>query len=823
MVRKVAKGEKFKGKKQQEFVVKTLPHSNVQKSMTSLPLSRQKAEGENRRSSVYIHCRKLVTDQIIHIYQYKTSMYAVKPSENRQEQKESQFKCPEVSLLHQTRDVMDDGITHVWRRENNVNRLFARKRYAASKRSSSHLKEDYDSSLAISKQFLAQLSFIFIMVINVVRSRLNMNLLKLLWVVGLAAVVCGSTGSVESAVAPPTVPVDSFGGKRFSAYILPSTNVYASIMNSFDRYIKNLESEYRTMRFYKLAYLYICAFDSPWVSWERATLLSKIATLACNILYTLVYLLSEWSNSVIRIHDKYQRCFLVGLALTCKVSSQIQYVLLRFRASWRELRPLVTPWANGIKESFKPCIGQKQFIPSYAQVSHSPLSLLSLLCPSLLFFCFGYYYYYYYYCRCEYFTVKGLHKSSSYENKSRHENSNGSEYKTVTKLLSLFLLSSLPMLLTAVCGAGDLAPTVSSAILYILPSFSPLLLAVCGAGDVAHTVSLECFCLLLSFSLLMTAVCGAGDLAHTASLALLYILFSFSLLLTAVCGAGDLAHTVSLACFCLLLSFSLLMTAVCGAGDLAHTASLALLYILLSFSLLLTAVCGAGDLAHIVPSALLYILSSFSLLLTAVCGARDLAHTAPSAFLYILFSFSLLLTAVCGAGDLAHTASSALLLDNTFFSLSFDGHWLVMCSDTAVGWLPLGIDATNYPPKTLLQEDIHSCRDDMLLAVGTFYMLSYRTVGLKIDGKFCPYLLSPTAPAPHTRCQSVARFKRPFESRPADSVRRELYQQLATQPGNLGWIAPTASLPATPRPLERPTEASSAPIKGPKSRRRLQF
>ena len=216
----------------------------------------------------------------------------------------------------------------------------------------------------------------------------------------------------------------------------------------------------------------------------------------------------------------------------------------------------MTPWANDIKESFKPCIGQKQFMPSYAQVSHFPLSLLSLLSPFLLLFCFGCcYYYYYYYCCYEYFTVKGLHKSSGYENKSRHENSNDCEYKTVTKLLSLSLLSSLPMLLTAVCGAGDLAHTVSSARL----------------------------CLLLSFSLLMTAVCGIADLAHTASLALLYILLSFSLLLTAVCGAGDLAHTVSSARFCLLLSFSLLMTAVCGAGDLAHTDSLALLYILLSF------------------------------------------------------------------------------------------------------------------------------------------------------------------------------------------------------------------------------------------------
>ena len=153
VVRKVAKGERFKGKKQQDFVVKTLPH-NGQKLMTSLPLSRQKAEGENWRDSVYIHRRKLITDQIIPIYHCKTSMYSVKPSESRKEQKESQFKCPGLSLLHQTRDVMDDAINHVSGRWKNVNRFVARKSYTASEHSSSHLKEDHNSSLTISKQFL---------------------------------------------------------------------------------------------------------------------------------------------------------------------------------------------------------------------------------------------------------------------------------------------------------------------------------------------------------------------------------------------------------------------------------------------------------------------------------------------------------------------------------------------------------------------------------------------------------------------------------------------------------------------------------------------
>ena len=152
---------------------------------------------------------------------------------------------------------MDDGIKVVSGRRENVNKLVARKHYTASEHSSSHVK-DHNSSMTISKLFLVQLAFIFIMVINVIRSGLSMNLLKLKWVIGLATLVCGNGERLEPADSPPAVPPDSFGGKRFYAYILPYTNVYASWMNCFDRYIKNLDSEYGTMRFYKLAYLYIC-------------------------------------------------------------------------------------------------------------------------------------------------------------------------------------------------------------------------------------------------------------------------------------------------------------------------------------------------------------------------------------------------------------------------------------------------------------------------------------------------------------------------------------------------------------------------------------
>ena len=268
VIRKVEKSERFKGKKRPKFVVKNLSPSNREKLMTSLSLSRQKAEGENQQDSLYTNRRKSETDQIIPMYQYKTSMYSLKPSESGKEQKESQFKPPCLPRRHYAHDVMDDVINRGRRREI-VNRPVARKRYAASKHSSSHVKEGLNSSLTISKQFLVQLAIIFIMVINLIRSELNMNLIKLVRVVGLAVVVCQEcveARCAKPADVPETFPRYSFGGKRFNAYILPSTNVYASWMD-YIRYIRNLESEYRILRFYKLIYLYICAFDLSWVSW----------------------------------------------------------------------------------------------------------------------------------------------------------------------------------------------------------------------------------------------------------------------------------------------------------------------------------------------------------------------------------------------------------------------------------------------------------------------------------------------------------------------------------------------------------------------------
>ena len=136
----------------------TSRHLIYENTMTSLSLSRQKSEGKKQQDSVHTDRRKSETDQIIPIYQCKTRMYSLKPSESGKEQKESQFKLPGSSNRQYVHDVMDDGINRGERRGRTVDRPVARKRYAASKHSFSHVKEGLNNStLTISKQFLVQL------------------------------------------------------------------------------------------------------------------------------------------------------------------------------------------------------------------------------------------------------------------------------------------------------------------------------------------------------------------------------------------------------------------------------------------------------------------------------------------------------------------------------------------------------------------------------------------------------------------------------------------------------------------------------------------
>ena len=96
IVRKVGKSERVKSKVQQEFVIKS-PSQNRGKTMTSLSYSRQKSEGEDQQCSVIrnnTERSKSETNQLVHIYPYKTNIYMLRPSESRKEQREIKFKRP---------------------------------------------------------------------------------------------------------------------------------------------------------------------------------------------------------------------------------------------------------------------------------------------------------------------------------------------------------------------------------------------------------------------------------------------------------------------------------------------------------------------------------------------------------------------------------------------------------------------------------------------------------------------------------------------------------------------------------------------------------
>ena len=150
VVRKVERSERFKGKLQQAFVVKSPSSPNRGKTMTSLSLSRQKAEGKDQQYSGHTDRSNSETDQIIPIYQYKTNIYTLKHSESGKERRGSKFERPGAANCQKANDVMDDGIN----RGGNVNRLVARECYATTKRSFSHIKEFFKTTLNICKQSL---------------------------------------------------------------------------------------------------------------------------------------------------------------------------------------------------------------------------------------------------------------------------------------------------------------------------------------------------------------------------------------------------------------------------------------------------------------------------------------------------------------------------------------------------------------------------------------------------------------------------------------------------------------------------------------------
>ena len=388
VVHKVAGNNKFKGKR--ILLIKD-QQTNEHKVMTSLTHSRQTVECNNQQVYSCKYPKKSETNVIASIDQYKDSMQSVKPAGKQEEQDAN------LSHLHQN-DVMDDAI--------NAERVgfIASNSHTAPERSCSYEKENSYSLANVTKSFFVQMACIFMVIENMIKSVISRNLLNLKRVVGLATGASVSWECCVIAISRPTNISYAFGGKRSYAYSSLNLVIYASWLRQFGRYIYNLDFEYATRGYYKLVYYCIRVFHSAQLIWNQATLSSEFATLFCNKLYTLVYLVSEWSFSGIINDDKYHGQFLFGLMLVCKAIMLNQCFLLHFYANWEELRPLVTSRAYDIKEGFNPCVIQKQFMRWYALGSLSPLSPLSLA----ILLCSVYYCCFYYYCY--YFIITILYK-----------------------------------------------------------------------------------------------------------------------------------------------------------------------------------------------------------------------------------------------------------------------------------------------------------------------------------------------------------------------------------------------------------------------------
>ena len=183
-------------------------------------------------------------------------------------------------------------------------------------------------------------------------------------------------------------------GKCFKLYLRLLSDLWASCHINLRFYMVNLGFDDKFKRIYDHIILYIYdkyryLLSCKWASYPGALAVK---------MHTLVYFLSKVNLLMIKSHDKYQSINLIGLAHVEKTYSRNRLFLDRNRPYWRELRPLVTPWAWCIKEVTDPRLIQNWHCLLHVQVSLLPLSpslsLLSFSCSFMLLWFFYYYYYF---------------------------------------------------------------------------------------------------------------------------------------------------------------------------------------------------------------------------------------------------------------------------------------------------------------------------------------------------------------------------------------------------------------------------------------------
>ena len=198
-----------------------------------------------------------------------------------------------------------------------------------------HTKGFLKSTLNVCSQTFTKVALMLAAVISILGGVLNVKLPGRISTIGTSSSCSRSSELAKprttnrchgySTLSEPTLTRNVLAGKHLDTYIFPSADFWASRVYYLDTYTVNLESDDNLTVFYDLIYIY--TFYRSWSSCNWAIYPRAI-------LYTLAYFSLNSIVSVIRIHDKYQNLILIGLALTEKASSRIQYILFHFLLYW---------------------------------------------------------------------------------------------------------------------------------------------------------------------------------------------------------------------------------------------------------------------------------------------------------------------------------------------------------------------------------------------------------------------------------------------------------------------------------------------------------
>ena len=361
IVRKIGKSEQSKGMQQTDSMFKA-PQLSREKNMTSLLHSGRKAERESQQVSTIGEYNNLGIKPIDHISRKTNNIYTLKLSKARKEAKEIRFKYPgSMNCDVMMSDVIVTG-TNNDVTIGDVNKPIARKRYTLMKHSLAQLKRFRNNSLSITSQIFTKMALIIAITITILGGMLNVT-----WPEGKSAIGTSSRSSRSSELAKsrthirchgyaePEFARDILAGKHSHAYLFPSADFWASCLYHFNMYIVNLESDHNFAIFCELIYLYIYNVYRSGASCNWAIYPEVISVNIC----TLVYFSSNLIVLLIKSHDKYQSLILIGLVRAEETNSGNRSILVHYRSYWKELRPLVTPWAFCIKEGIEPWKSQK--------------------------------------------------------------------------------------------------------------------------------------------------------------------------------------------------------------------------------------------------------------------------------------------------------------------------------------------------------------------------------------------------------------------------------------------------------------------------------